>query len=131
MQLHSGNQQFKEPVLSAAAGRAVGPRERCLPYGAESVVFKGGDNCLALTVPFETELFVVRDSVQSLIKWTPMNSAVWGPKVPKYHVLLKGFRKSTSQNCCCRKCFLMVRPVQLWQRCPLGYFPADQEPPSR
>lgn len=79
MQLHSGNQQFvKELIFSAAAGGAMGPRERCLPYGAESMAFKGGDNCLALMVPFETELFVVRHSVQSLIKWVPMNSAVWG-----------------------------------------------------
>lgn len=63
MQLHAGNQQFKEPVLSAAAGRAIGPRERRLPYGAKSMAFKGGDNCLALMVPFETELFVVRHSI--------------------------------------------------------------------
>ena len=81
MQLRSGNQQFKEPVLSAAAGRATGPWERCLLYGAESVAFKGGDNCLALMVPFETELFVVRHSVESLIKRMPMNSAVWGPNI--------------------------------------------------
>lgn len=60
------------------------------------MAFKGGDNCLALMVPFETELFVVRHSLQSLIKWMPMNSAVWGPKVLKYHVLLKGFKKSAS-----------------------------------
>lgn len=114
MQLHSGNRRLEEPVLPAAAGRAAGPRERCLPHGAKSLTGRGGDNCLALTVPFETELFVARHSVQGVIKRMPMNSAVWGPKVPKDHVLLERFRKSTSWNCR-RKRFLMVRPVQLWR----------------
>lgn len=37
-QLHSGNQQFKEPVLSAAAGRAVGPREPSLWPSKEEII---------------------------------------------------------------------------------------------
>lgn len=47
---------------------------------------------MALTEPLETRLFVGRRGVQSLIKWMLVNPAVCGPKVTKYHVLLKGFR---------------------------------------
>lgn len=44
---------------------------------------------MALIEPLETRLFVGRRGVQSLIKWMLVNPAVWGPKVTKYHVLLK------------------------------------------
>lgn len=42
---------------------------------------------------FETGLFVVRHGEQSLIKWMPVNFAVWGPRGTEYHVLPRAFRQ--------------------------------------
>lgn len=80
---------------------------------------------MALIEPLETRLFVGRRGVQSLIKWMLVNPAVWGPKVTKYHVLLKGFRKSKclgnaigGNAFCWREQFGCGKPV-LWATGPV------------
>lgn len=73
---------------------------------------------------------MVTHSAQGSIEGMLVSSAVWGPKVPKCHGLLKGFRKSASRKCHRRR-FLLAGAVELRQRCPPRGVLAKQQAPTR
>lgn len=68
----------------------------------------------------------MRHSAQGSIKGMLVSSAVWGPKVPKCHGLLKGFRKSASRECHRRR-FLLAGAVEPRRRCPPRGVQAEQQ----